>query len=93
MDTAAEKVMVFVDGSNFYHGLKATIGTAAINFPQFSRRLVGSSRTLVRTYYYNAPIPQLPDQERYKAQQRFAVHPVKLDVFRPGIREPPPFDD
>ena len=71
MNAPTEKVMVFIDGSNLYHGLKATIGTAALNFPQFAQKLVGSSRTLVRTYYYNAPIPQLPDQERYKAQQRF----------------------
>ena len=30
-----ERVMIFIDGSNFYHGLKEVIGTARIDFTKF----------------------------------------------------------
>ena len=76
-----ERVMVFIDGSNFYHGLKATINTAAIRFPQLVQHLAGPSRKLVRTYYYNAPIPQGEDPERYKAQQRFFASLKRIPSF------------
>lgn len=46
------KVIVFIDGSNLYHGLKANIGKTKINFEKFVNKLV-NGRELVRTYYYS----------------------------------------
>lgn len=80
-ESNTERVMVFIDGSNFYHGLKATINTAAIRFPQLVQHLAGPSRKLIRTYYYNAPIPQGEDPERYKAQQRFFASLKRIPSF------------
>jgi len=65
-----ERVCIFIDGSNFYFGLKNLLGKASIDFYKFSCCLV-DGRKLIRTYYYNAPVIKDIDEERYKAQQRF----------------------
>jgi len=66
----AERVMIFIDGSNFYHNLKAHGFGTNINYKQFSDLLCGD-RTLIRTYYYNAPVDQKEDTQKYKRQQTF----------------------
>jgi len=65
-----QRVVVFIDGSNFYHGLKASLGHPSINFQKFSQFLVGD-RELIRTYYYNVVVDRTSGPERYKKQQRF----------------------
>lgn len=65
-----ERVAIFIDGSNFYHGLKAVFGKASINFEKFAEKLC-AGRSLVRTYYYNVPVNREDDEERYRNQQRF----------------------
>ncbi|MEE9613643.1 MAG: NYN domain-containing protein [Thermodesulfobacteriota bacterium] len=68
---ADDRVVIFIDGSNFYHGLKGHCsGKTKINFEKFANKLV-NGRKLVRTYYYNAPVDQLENPEKYKAQQKF----------------------
>ena len=52
-----ERVMIFIDGSNLYHGLKAAVGHARIDFGRFCTELCGSSRRLVHAHYYNVPLP------------------------------------
>ena len=66
-----QKVCVFIDGSNFYHGLKKQLGNTHIDFYKLSLLLCGSQRMLIRTYYYNAPVNKDDDEEMYKHQQRF----------------------
>ena len=66
-----ERVMIFIDGSNFYHGLKESIGVTNINLQKLGEILCGKNRKLIRIYYYNAPLDQKHDLERYKAQQRW----------------------
>ena len=53
MDKKKERVVIFIDGSNFYHGLKSNHHKTAINFEKLANKLAGG-RKLVRTYYYNA---------------------------------------
>lgn len=65
-----ERIAIFIDGSNFYHGLKATFGKANIDFEKFAEKLCGG-RTLVRTYYYNVPVNRQDGEERYRSQQKF----------------------
>ena len=65
-----ERVAVFIDGSNLYHSLKQRFGKASIDFQEFCARLVGE-RALFRIYYYNAPLDQTKEPERYRDQQRF----------------------
>lgn len=65
-----ERVAIFIDGSNLYHGLKNYLGHARIDFKAFCDTLVGD-RYLTRIYYYNAPKDATTDPENYKHQQQF----------------------
>ncbi len=65
-----ERVMIYIDGNNLYHSLKDHFGRANLDFSKFCGRLVGSRR-LVRSYYYNAPVDQTQESQRYREQQRF----------------------
>ena len=65
-----ERVTIFIDGSNFYHALKRCFGTASIDFEKLAASLVGS-RKLIRIYYYNAPVNQAEEPDKFKDQQRF----------------------
>jgi len=66
----SERVVVFVDGSNFYFGCKELLGNARIDFNKLSQ-LLTNGRNLIRTYYYNAPVNKKENEERYKNQQKF----------------------
>lgn len=66
-----KRVMIFIDGSNFYHGLRANVGKTSIDFAKFSKLLCGPDRELIRTYYYNVPLNKDDDVDRYKKQQNF----------------------
>ncbi len=67
-----KRVYVFVDGSNFYHGIKHNIGFTNIDFYKFGLELakLKPDRELIRVYYYNAPHKQ-DGSDRYKNQQKF----------------------
>ncbi|MCL0078479.1 NYN domain-containing protein [Dehalococcoidia bacterium] len=66
-----ERVMVFIDGSNFYYGLLETLGHARIDFACFCDLLCGQKRRLVHAHYYNVPVRQATDPVRYAQQQKF----------------------
>lgn len=69
-----ERVMIFIDGSNFYYGLKETIvgiSPSLISLEKLGKSLCGKNRKLIRIYYYNAPLDQSHDLGRYKSQQRW----------------------
>jgi uncharacterized LabA/DUF88 family protein len=88
-EAAKERVVIFVDGSNLYHGLKNRIGNAKIDFEKLSRKLA-AQRKLVRVYYYNAPVDQSAFPDRYTAQQKFfsALDNVPYFTVRLGRLEP-----
>lgn len=65
-----ERVAIFIDGSNFYHGLRNVVGRTDINFQNLGY-LLCAKRELVRIYYYNAPVNKEDDEEMYRNQQRF----------------------
>jgi len=76
-----QRVMVFIDGSNFYHALKQYRTNARIDFTNMIAQIVGLERILVRTYYYNAPVNASEVPEQYKRQQRFFASLNALDYF------------
>jgi uncharacterized LabA/DUF88 family protein len=49
-----ERVIVFIDGSNFYFGCRQNNVRGPWDMVSLSRDIVGPERTLIRTYYYNA---------------------------------------
>lgn len=66
----AERVNVYIDGSNFYNGCRDELGRVDIDIGTFAKKLVGA-RTQGRTYYYNVPLSAEHPQESRTAQQRF----------------------
>ena len=62
--------MVFIDGSNMYHSLKAFFNRTDIDLGKFCNKLVGKRR-LVRIYYYNARVGRKEEPERYVHQRQF----------------------
>jgi len=66
----SERVMIYIDGSNLYHSLKHQLQRTDLDFGKFCDKLA-AGRRLVRIYYYNAPVDQTKEPERYKDQQRF----------------------
>ncbi len=64
------KTIIFIDGSNLYHSLKGLNSRTDLNFESFCRKLC-AGRSLVRIYYYNAPVDQTKEPIRYKDQQKF----------------------
>ena len=66
----AERVMIFIDGSNLYHSLKNFFGRADLDIGKFCNNLL-RRRRLVRIYYYNAKVGLKEEPERYKQQQSF----------------------
>ncbi len=67
-----ERIIIFIDGSNFYHSLKDTFGyhENEIDFQKLINFLKGK-RMLVSVYYYNAPLDRGYNEETYWKQQKF----------------------
>ena len=66
-----ERVFVFIDGSNFYKGMKQHIGEGP--FPPHSIKNLSehlyNNRRLVKIVYYNSPLHR--NDLGYSAQQKF----------------------
>ena len=76
----SERIMIFIDGSNFYHGLKQEFGSAKIDMGKLVDKLC-DGRRLMRVYYYNAPVGQQDDSSRYRGQQAFFYNLRRIPYF------------
>ena len=65
-----DRVAIFIDGSNFYHALRANFGRYDLRFADFARKLCGPRR-LFRTYYYNVLQDPTQRAEGHREQQEF----------------------
>ncbi len=66
-----ERVAIFIDGSNFYHSVKAgSIRDTQIDFRKLTE-ILRSGRLLTGVYYYNAPLDRGFNEEKYWKQQSF----------------------
>jgi uncharacterized LabA/DUF88 family protein len=65
-----DRVAIFIDGSNLYHGLKNNFRRQNINFTGFVSKLC-NGRPHFRTYYYNVLQDSTKWPETYKEQQDF----------------------
>jgi uncharacterized LabA/DUF88 family protein len=81
----AERVMIFIDGSNLYHSLKNHFGRTDLDIGKFCRKLQ-RRRQIIRIYYYNAKVGQKQEPERYKQQQSFfaGVNAIPYTELRLG---------
>jgi uncharacterized LabA/DUF88 family protein len=65
-----ERIAIFIDGSNFYHGLRAMFQRTDIDFERFCQKIC-SDRKHVRSYYYIVPLNQKENPRAYSQQQKF----------------------
>ncbi|MCY4355628.1 MAG: NYN domain-containing protein [Truepera sp.] len=65
-----ERVALFIDGSNLYNGMRENLRNTRVNLQEFITQLT-RERTLVRAYYYNAPLTEDYDTELRDGQHRF----------------------
>ena len=67
-------VSIFIDGNNFYFGLRKIYGNekdlSLFNFQKFCN-LLSKEREIQNIFYYNAPLDITKNLEKYKNQQRF----------------------
>ncbi len=75
------RVAVFIDGSNFFFACRDNLGRTDIDLGRFATWLVGSDRELVRTYYYNCPLPADSSLEAREKQQRFYGALARIPYF------------
>lgn len=65
---------IFIDGNNFYHGLRAMYGKEKklknFNFKEFCDYLVRNN-FLINIYYYNAKLDKQKDIKKYYSQKEF----------------------
>lgn len=71
-----DRVIIFIDGSNFYHGIKEYCGKSdsGLDYHEFSKRVAGDSRQFIKTYYYRSPVVNDGTEKSEKLasdQQRF----------------------
>ncbi len=69
-----KRLILFVDGNNFYYGLKYIYGDSKnlsdFNFEKLGRN-ISSNGELLRVFYYNAPLHINENEGKYWKQQRF----------------------
>ncbi|RKZ34269.1 NYN domain-containing protein [bacterium] len=75
------KVMMFIDGSNLYHGMRDILGKVNIDYECFIKKLVGD-RYLVRVYYYTPVINREEAEEQYHSQQRFLTYLTDINYVQ-----------
>ena len=65
-----DRVAIFIDGSNLYHGLRANFSRYDLKFAEFIQKLCGSRR-LFRAYYYNVLQDPAQRPDAHREQQEF----------------------
>jgi len=75
-----ERVMIFIDGSNLYHGLKS-LGIKRINFEELASLLTGD-RELKKVFYYTAKMDENFDKNRFNKHQNFLRNLSLIPKFK-----------
>jgi len=77
------RVSVFIDGNNFYYGLKRIYENKSLsnfNSEKFCVFLSGEDE-LVDIFYYNAPLDRMRNFRKYQNQQKFFEKLRKIPKF------------
>jgi uncharacterized LabA/DUF88 family protein len=80
-----KRVIVFIDGNNFYFGLRKLYGKnkslKQFNFKEFSQFLAGKDEVM-SIYYYNALLDRENNPEKYESQKEFFEKLNKIPNFK-----------
>ncbi len=75
------RVMIFIDGSNFYHGMRDILGKVNVDYKKFIHKLV-RKRYLMRVYYYTPTINREEAEEQFLSQQRFITYLLDIPYMQ-----------
>ncbi|MFA7708798.1 MAG: NYN domain-containing protein [archaeon] len=73
MTSSIKRVMIFIDGSNFYYSLRCSFSNTKIYFEKFCNFL-SENDDLIKIKYYNSPLNIKDNEDEYKKQQRFFAY-------------------
>ncbi len=75
------KVSIFIDGNNFYHGLRHMYGKdkslKKFDFNKFLKYLIKDNE-IINIFYYNAELDKMHNSKKYKSQKEFFDNLVKI---------------
>ena len=78
------RTSIFIDGNNFYHGLKLIYGKSEkfidFDFQKFCDFLA-NKREVISIYYYNASLDKKKNLNKYESQQKFFEKLKKIPKF------------
>lgn len=77
MISKKKKIVIYIDGSNFYFSIKNAFNYR-IDIEKFCKKLVGKNE-LIKINYYIAPIKQFNNPVMYAEQQNFFEKLKKID--------------
>jgi len=66
-----DRIIAYIDGSNFYHLCKSNYGLANISFEKVIKTLLKTNEEIIKIKYFNSPINQQEEPEKYIGQQKF----------------------
>jgi len=69
MDFQNKRVIIYIDGSNFYFSVKTTFN-CKLDIEKFCRKLA-ENNTLIKIKYYISPVEQFSKPQMYAKQQSF----------------------
>ena len=79
-----KRVVVFIDGNNFYFGLRKLYGKDKslkdFDFQSFASFLAGEGK-VVGIYYYNAQLDKEFNPKKFKSQKQFFVRLREIPNF------------
>jgi uncharacterized LabA/DUF88 family protein len=79
-----ERISIFIDGNNFYFGLRKLYGKAKslkeFNFQKFANFLA-KNRKIIDIFYYNAQLDKKQNLQKYKSQKEFFDSLKKIPNF------------
>ena len=80
MSTSPKKVVVYIDGSNFYFSIKKTFN-CKVDIEKFCKELVGNDN-LTKISYHIAPVEQFGNPAMYIEQQKFFDKLKQIDKLQ-----------
>ena len=75
-----ERVSIFIDGSNLYHGLKF-LGIKRIDFNEFTK-ILSNGNEIKRIFYYTARMDKEFDENRFIKHQNFLRNLSSIPKFK-----------
>ncbi|MEN9626341.1 MAG: hypothetical protein RL557_669 [archaeon] len=82
MESKKERVVIFIDGNNFYHGVKRILKLDERVGYQRLVAILLKERELINTFYYVAPLDKEINYDNYEKHQNFLNELSQIPKFK-----------